>query len=231
MQVETFFRRALFVAFMLPWFHDVRAGVPCAEDFADVQALTTRGWTIFNDSQPVGKTSWHQGDFAVFPAQEGAADSYAAADKDATWGAPSLISAWLIMPETNFGPNEFNAKLLDFYTRAQPGAVNRLVVRQCQITAVETCDVPSSGLGGFTTVLIDINPNMLPNGYPSAWTEYYATPADGLMVAGLGRIAFHYYVFSQPDGSNGSYIGVDSVGITGTTGCPLTEIVFQADFD
>jgi len=231
MQVDSFFRRALVVAIMLPSFHAVRAGVPCVEDFGDVGSLTTRGWTIFNDSQPVGKTSWHQGDWAIFPAQDGDADSYAAADKDVTWGAPSLISAWLVTPEMNFGPNEYSAKLLDFYARAQPEAVNRLVVRQCAITAAETCDVPGDGLGGFTTVLVDINPNMVPNGFPSAWTEYYATPADGLLVAGHGRIAFHYYVFSQPDGSNGSYVGVDSVGIVGTTGCAFSEVVFEAGFD
>lgn len=209
----------------------IGAGVACMEDFANVESLTTKGWSIVSNSQPLGTTIWHQGASDVFPALDGDADSYAAADEDATSGTPSLISTWLVTPKVDFGPNEFSAKILSFHTRAQPGSANRLVVRQCEIMDGENCDVPADGFGGFTTVLLDINPDLLADGYPSEWAQYDATPADGLLVAGFGRIAFHYYLLSQPDGRHGSYIGIDSAGIAGATSCPFIEVMFQGDFD
>jgi hypothetical protein len=209
----------------------IAGNMPCAENFPSIDSLPYQGWSLLNASVPLGHTSWHQGDPALFPAAAGAPSSYAAVDSTSTIGAPSLVSVWLVTPAIDFGPNQFNAKWLAFATRALPGAANRLVVRQCAITATETCEPPSTGLGGFEIVLVDINPDLLVAGYPSTWTTYTATPADGLMTYGYGRIAFHYILMSAPDGSHGSTIGVDSVAIAGATACPFGDAVFVSTFD
>jgi len=204
---------------------------PCVEDFADVDTLPAQGWSIANLSDPVGVTTWEQGIPGVFSSYEGAPDAYAAADLAATQGWPATISLWLITPLIDFGPNSISARALDLYARALPGAANRLVVRQCLASAGEACDVPASGVGGFTTALIEINRDLLVDGFPVTWTHFVATPADGLATAGFGRIAFHYSIPSQPDGSHGTYIGLDSVTMTGATTCPFGEIVFENGFD
>jgi len=103
----------------------------------------------------------------------------------------------------------FNIRLFDFYTRAVPGAANRLIVRLCMQSDTEHCDAPGPApddLGGFVTTLLAINPDLTLAGYPDQWTEYTLTPADGLPVVGRGRIAFHYSVPLQLDGMHGTYI-------------------------
>jgi hypothetical protein len=208
------------------------AGVaPCVEDFPSIASLPFQGWSILNASNPLGPTSWHQGDPSQFTAAGGAEDSYAAADSTSTIGAPSLVSVWLVTPDIDFGPNEFNAKWLAFATRALPGKANRLVVRQCAVTATQACEPSATGVGGFDRVLIDINPDLLTGDYPSTWTTYTATPADGLLTYGLGRIAFHYTLMSEPDGSHGSTIGIDTVTIAGATTCPFGDAVFVSNFE
>lgn len=205
--------------------------IPCAEDFSDIASLTTRGWDILNSSQPLGTTAWYQGDPNIFPAQDGANDSYALADLNATIGTPSLISTWLITPPINFGPNQLSAKSFAFYTRARAGTAERLVIRTCAVHNGERCEAPTDGFGGFTTVLLDINPGMIDGVYPLAWTQFEITPADSLPIAGSSRVALHHYLSSQPSGSHGSHIGVDSIHIFGTTGCAFSEYVFLNGFD
>lgn len=204
---------------------------PCVEDFANVAALTTQGWSIANRSDPLGATSWHQGDASVFSSYEGAPDAYAAADMDAAKGWPSIVDVWLVTPLIDFGPNSISARALDFHARALAGAANRLVVRQCLVSASETCAIPASGIGGFSTTLLEINPDLAIDGFPNTWTHSIATPADGLATVGRGRIAFHYSISVQPDGSHGTYVGLDSVVMTGATTCPFGAIVFANGFD
>jgi hypothetical protein len=204
---------------------------PCIEDFSNVPALTAQGWSIANRSEPVGTTTWHQGNASVFPSYEGAPDAYAAADMDAAKGWPSIVDVWLVTPLIDFGPNSISARALDLHARALAGAANRLVVRQCLTDASETCAIPASGVGGFATTLLEINPDIALDGFPDTWTRYIATSADGLATVGRGRIAFHYSIPAQPDGSHGTYIGLDSVVMTGATECPFGEIVFANGFD
>lgn len=231
MRVSSFLPPALAIALPLVAASASAAEPPCVEDFANVGALTAQGWSIANRSDPTGATSWHQGDASVFASYEGAPDAYAAADMDAAKGWPSIVDVWLATPLIDFGPNSISARALDFYTRALAGAANRLVVRQCLIDASETCAIPPSGVGGFTTALLEINPDLAIDGFPDTWTHYIATPADGLATVGRGRIAFHYSIPVQPDGSHGTYVGLDSVVMTGATECPFREIVFANGFD
>jgi hypothetical protein len=214
-----------------PYAHAAAPGHPCVEDFADVAALTAQGWSIRNRSDPVGGRAWRQGDTSVFTSWDGAPDAYAAADGNSLKEWPGVISVWLVTPVIDFGPNSISARAFDFQARAVPGVANRLVVRQCLTSEDEACDVPVEGIGGFTTTLIEINPDLNVAGFPEVWTYYIATPGDGLATVGTGRIAFHYSIPIQPDGSHGSYIGVDSAEMIGATTCPFGEIVFENGFD
>ena len=234
MRAFSFPRRAAF-AVALPiamiGLHARATVPPCVEDFADVAALRAQGWSIENLSDPAGSTAWHQGKSGYFPSWEGHPDAYAAADMHAVSGWPGVVSVWLVTPLIDFGPNSISARALEFHTRALPGAANRLIVRQCITSASETCDVPTDGTGGFTTVLLQINRDLIVDDFPDTWTHFIATPADGLATVGVGRIAFHYSISVQLDGSHGTYVGLDSVTMIGATTCPFGEIVFENGFD
>jgi hypothetical protein len=210
------------------------AGIECVEHFEDVVALVQRGWLLRNNSNPIGPTRWFQGDPDNFPAWSGEPDGYVSADADSASGDFPVLSNWLVTPEIVFGPNAFSARSLGFYARALPGGVNRIVVRLCVEGPGTACDAPgpeSGDLGGFQTVLADINPDQTEQGFPLDWTGYDLAPADGLPVIGRGRIAFHYYAFWQPDVPLGSVIGIDEVAMAGATACPFTDTVFVSAFD
>ena len=222
---------ALFGASLCP---RAEAGFACGEGFGGVSDLPAHGWSLRNNSQPLGTTGWYQGNPSVFPAWAGAPNSYVAADGNNAAGSTAIVSNWLITPDIDFGPNEFNIRFFQFYTRALPGAANRLVVRLCLQTSTEYCDAPgplAGDIGGYDTILLDINPDLALDGYPDIWTEYFLTPADGLPVVGRGRIAFHYYLPTQPGGDHGSYIGIDAVTMAGATVCPFTDVLLENGFD
>ena len=84
-----------------------------SENFDNVASLSSRGWTIANNSSPAGTTDWFQGNSGLFAAFNGAPDSYAAANFLATDSAGGQISDWLITPYFVFGPTTS----ISFYTR------------------------------------------------------------------------------------------------------------------
>lgn len=206
----------------------------CAESFDDVATLQARGWILRNNSDPLGSGRWQVGDSSVFPAWNGAPGSYISVGSSSASGSYPVVSNWLITPEIDFGPNEFNIREFSFYTRGLPGRANRLVVRLClEQGGASDCVPPgplSGDIGGYQIKLLDINPDLTMVGYPSDWSDYWSTPADSLPVAGRGRIAFHYYVFAQ-GGDYGSTIGIDGVAMAGATACPFTEMIFGSGFD
>ena len=203
----------------------------CREGFENVSTLQSRGWSMQNNSDPLGSTGWFQGKPGIFPAYSGATNSYVAADMDSAGSAGyPVLSNWLVTPEIVFGPGT----TFGFYTRAFPGAANRVVVRLCIESGSTNCTAPgpqSGDRGGFLADLADINPEQSEDGYPSVWTHYQFTPMDGLPTSGRGRIAFHYYGFWQSSVPLGSAIGIDEVTVAGASGCPLTEFVFADGFD
>lgn len=210
------------------------SGSACGEGFDEVAALVAHGWSLRNNSEPQGPGSWWQGDPGLFTALTGSPDSYASVGADSAAGTYPVVSDWLITPEIVFGPNEFSARSLTFYTRSLPGSANRLVIRLCMEDNSTDCSAPgpaAGDVGNFRTTLLDINPDLDPDGYPIAWTGYTRAPADGLPVTGHGRIAFHYYVFTQADTSHGTTIGIDGISMLGATACPFTDVVLASDFE
>lgn len=226
--------RAWVAACALLCVSDAAAGTSCEEGFGDVASLRAQGWEMQNNSAPIGRGEWTQGDADLFPAFDGPADSYVRVGAGSATGPFPVVSNWLVSPIIDFGPNGTSARLFSFYTRGLPGSANRLVVRVCLIDANIDCSVPGPGagdLGGFDRVLVDINPDLAPDGYPSEWTSYTLAPADGWPLAGSGRVAFHYYVFAQAAKDFGTTIGIDSASIVGANACPFGELVFVGGFD
>jgi hypothetical protein len=157
-------------------------------------AIPPPGWTVINNSSPLGITDWFQGNPAVFTAQAGAADSYIAANYlAADFGGN--IRDWLLTPTVAL----HNGAAFSFYTRTETGSTygDQLEVRLCLNGA---CNAAAD----FTTVLIPLFT------VPDVWTQEYYT-FSGLSNGDTGRIGFFYRV--DDTSVNGNYIGIDSVTI------------------
>lgn len=91
-----------------------QAGALLNEGFDNVADLASKGWVLNNASSPAGTTGWYQGDQSVFRAQNGAANSYAAANYNNA-AAGGTIDNWLITPEFSTG---INGAIVSFWLRA-----------------------------------------------------------------------------------------------------------------
>ncbi|NRR29267.1 PEP-CTERM sorting domain-containing protein [Oxalobacteraceae bacterium] len=167
-------------------------------------------WTQVNNSDPLGTTSWFQGNPTVFNAFEGAANSYAAANFN-SGDDVAAISTWLITPTHSYN----NGDVLTFYTRTTDTSFwpDRLEVR---FSTVGGTDVGHSAdsVGTFQKQLLSINPNQDLFGYPEGWTKFTAT-IGGLSGPTNGALAFRYFVDDGgPAGDNSNFIGIDSVSVS-----------------
>ena len=173
------------------------------------ESVLPAGWTVVNNSAPIGTTSWFQGEVAHhFAAQAGTAASYAAADYF-NGADHSDISTWLITPTLSFN----NGDVLSFFTRSTQLYPDRLEVRFSGVGGTDVGTTATS-VGTFTTLLLAVNPGLTPMGYPDSWTHYSAT-ISGLGGATSGAIAFRYFVTDGgSQGLNSEYIGIDTVTIT-----------------
>lgn len=194
------------------------AGADLTESF-DTWPLT--GWTIQNNSAPLGQNSWYPGipttntpDPGPFDAYNGAANAYAAANFANTTGGNGVISSWLITPlQTGLTQGD----TVSFYTRrptTPPGGTeypDRLEVR---MSTNGTCSpgTTTASVGDFTTELVTVNPTLTTGVYPATWTQFSVTLPP--MAPASGCIAFRYHVTQAgPSGSKSDYIGVDQVEI------------------
>jgi len=190
------------------------------EDFDDISTLSQDGWAIINHSAIV-RASWFQGVGGMFSAFQGVASSYIGVNYSSTSGS-NTINTWLITPETTLS----NGSTLTFYTRADDQSIypDRLQIRMSTNGSSTDVGTGAEGIGDFTTLLLDINPALATNVYPSSdWTAYTVT-ISGLAVPVSGRLAFRYYVTNGgPSGVNSDYIGIDSVSYA-----PRLEILAAA---
>jgi hypothetical protein len=191
----------------------VSASLILSEGFTTV---SPSGWTVINNSDPLGSTNWFQGNTAVFGSQSGATNSYAAANFNSGAGS-ATISNWLITPTLTFN----NGDVLSFFTRSVTDIAfpDRLEVRFSNVggTNVGTTD---TSVGDFGNLLLTVNPNLTTTGYPNDWTNFSAT-ITGLSGPTSGAIAFRYFVTNGgPLGDNSDYIGIDTVTVTGGSAVP-----------
>ncbi len=194
-----------------------KAQVLFNEDFATVSPLPT-GWASQNLSNPVGTTTWFQGNNTVFPSQAGAATAYIGANFNSTTGA-GTISTWLFTPNVTIK----NGDVFTFYTRRTTSAFpDRLQVRMSLAGASTNAGTTETSTGDFSTLLLDINPTLTSTGYPSVWTQYTIT-ISGVAAPTSGRLAFRYFVTNGgPSGANSDYIGIDEVVYNSVTACSGT---------
>ncbi|WP_075795521.1 choice-of-anchor J domain-containing protein [Massilia putida] len=159
------------------------------EGFDNMAALG--GWAQVNDSIPAGN-GWFQGNGALFPAQAGAPDAYAAANFLGAANGSGSVDNWLITPVLDLS----GTTVLSFYTRHDtlPGFNDLLEVRYASGTGTD--------VAGFTTLLTTIGGTA---GYPTDWQQFTAAVAD----SGSGRFAFRY--LGPADTLN--YIGLDTVSV------------------
>jgi FG-GAP-like repeat len=195
-----------------------------SEGFEVVSPLPT-GWSASNQSTTIGTTGWFQGS-TVWPAQTGTALQYIGANFNNTTGSDD-ISNWLLTPNRTFS----NGDVIKFWTRTATTSnfPDRLQVRLSLAGTSTNTGAGPTGLGDFTTLLLDINPTLAVGGYPNAWTEQTIT-LSGLAAPTSGRIAFRYFVtFAGPLGDNSNIIGIDTFsyapGVVAPTSFP------RSDFD
>ena len=189
------------------------------EEFDTVSAAVTKGWVLANNTKPIGTIGWVQGFFYVSNNNKGiytggfsGNPSYSGADfimttSDCGHGVAN-ISNWLISPAVMMK----NGDEISFYTRTYDNpsvAADRLEVRVNTSNSSADVGRDSSSIGGFTNVILDINPDYSLDGYPGEWTKYTAT-ISGLPIVKKSRVAFRYYVpDGGPQGNKSSGIGID----------------------
>lgn len=183
-----------------------------SESFDDVAALPAAGWSIQNNSDPVGTASWFQGNPTVFTAYEG--EGYIGVNFNSTAGT-GVIWNWLLTPEVTLE----NGTELRFWTRTGAGSIypDRLQVHLSTSGASTDVGAGVGELGDFEELLLEINPDLAVGGYPEAWTEQIVT-VSGLSAPTTGRFGFLYFVTDAgPTGDNSNYIGIDEVTVSGKT--------------
>ncbi len=215
---------ALFAAIMMP---GVASAQPIEEDFASVGTLPGSGWFQQNNSTTIGTApTWFQGNSTTFPSQAGAPTAYAGVNFNSTTGS-GTISNWLVAPNRTMN----NGDVYRFWTRTVTGGTfpDRLQVRLSTNGASTNVGTGPTGVGDFTTILLDINPTYGTGAaYPNVWTEFTIT-ISGLAGPTSGRIAFRYFVENGgPSGSNSNYIGIDTFSYTPA---PVSTGVVKTDFD
>lgn len=209
------------------------------------------GWFARNNAPtPRGTTCvFNGGGGTTFPAQSGAATSYAAMNFNSSTGS-NAISTWLVTPRVNFGTG---AQLSFWFRSANTATTNfpdRIQVRLSTAADGGTPDVGTAvtDVGTFTTLLVDINPTLAqalvtcpaggfsigaPGGtiagtVDGAWCQVTITQAAGIPTSGSGRIAFRYFVNTSagPSGANSNFVGIDTFSFDeGVTGTPALSLV------
>ncbi|MGZ5221738.1 MAG: choice-of-anchor J domain-containing protein, partial [Chitinophagaceae bacterium] len=144
------------------------------EEFKDVSQLETGGWVIKDNS--VEPTPWIQpgaskgGPYPFFPAYSFTSSEFEFISAYITpTGTTYAVSSWLITPVLSLK----NGDKISFYSRTDSGNVHhdRMQARMNSSTSADVGENPSE-LGGFTTILMDINSAQVSGGYPETWTKY-----------------------------------------------------------
>lgn len=191
------------------------AGTVLSEGF---DTMVPSGWTVKNNSNPVGVIDWFQGNTDVFNAQSGPANSYAGVNFNSTAGT-GVISDWLITPTMSLG----NGDVFSFFTRTVAGSLfpDRLQLRLSTVGGTNVGNGANS-VGDFSTLLLDINPSTNVGGFPEEWTNFSVT-LSGLSGPISGAFAFRYFMRNGgPNGNNSNYIGIDTVSVTNGVPEPTT---------
>ncbi len=170
------------------------------EGFDNVSTLGTAGWSLVNQSTPVGSVlTYFQGSTNVFDAQSGAAGSYIASNYNAA-AVEGTLSNWLVTP--TFSTEV--AGTVSFWLRGDPSPEITDLVKYGFVDVAPT----STSLGVFVSPT-----NVKAN--TTGWQQITVSFAAG-GVGSTGRFAWEHA------GSNlsSNYIGLDTVLITNVSAVP-----------
>lgn len=192
----------------------------------DPIALPT-GWTVTNQSSPVGTIGWFRGGGGTtFGGFNGGQTGYIGANFNNTAGV-GVISNWLMSPVVNLQ----NGDVITFYTRTADLSqwADNLEMRLSVAGATSTDPSGTTGVGSYTTLAVTVNA-VFPtaSGYPQVWTQFTYT-VSGLAVPTDCRVAFRYTVPTSagPSGNNSNFIGIDAFSIDRTLS---TDDFFATNF-
>ncbi len=176
----------------------------------DAPVLPPTGWTVSNQSVPIGPGAWSAGGgTAIPPAFDGAPNSCMLVNYTSATGT-GTISNWLLTTPVNIK----NGDIVSFYTRASTGGgvfPDRLELRMSTAGTSTNTGTTATSVGDFTTLLLTVNPDLTTTGYPETWTKFSAT-VTGITGTVQGRIAFRYFVTNGgTTGANSNIIGLDRV--------------------
>lgn len=166
------------------------------------------GWTMTNQSNPLGTATWFRGNPAALTSYNGPADSYIAVNYQSGAGVSNL-SNWLMAPSRTVQ----NGDEVSFYTRV-PGSQypDRMELRMSTLGDSSVNPSGSTGLGSFTTLCASVNQNLTAGGYPTTWTKITYVVA-GLSGQVACKFALRYNVTGGGTGNNSDYVGVDAFQI------------------
>ena len=166
------------------------SAVLLSEGFNNISDLTGKGWVQSNQSSPVGRSGWFQGNVGSFPAASGPANSYIGANyQNAATGG--TISNWLFTPTIAIGATD----TLDFSLRLLGAGF------------LDTVNVYFSTSGASTNVT-DFS---LLQTFSSSVDTGWMNESISANASGTGRYAFRYVAANT--NVDGNYIGIDSVSV------------------
>ena len=180
----------------------------------DTTDLKARGYLVYyRGTGPQGAIgTWFQGNSTVFPAFNGPATGYVAANYNVVTGANN-IDSWLISPPVTVGAGD----TLSFYERG--------------VTAsawVDSMRIMYSAVGSTTPEGTWVELGRFQNTITGSWfNRIYTFP-----TAGSGaRFALRYNIVNGgPSGTNSNFIGVDWIRVYGSGGGPpigpVPEIIY-----
>ncbi len=190
-------------------------GVVLQEDFDNVAALPSQGWTLLDLSDfPSGP--WSQGDPGQFPAHQGAPAAYVMTDPVQQSG--NLSCNWLIFPNVgHMDAVRFFARARLFNSKGGPLDIGELFLMHSplddpQPSACLDRSADGTALGDF--VVLD---SVTAGQVADAWFEINVPINAG------GRFALLYYSLGGDDAI--ATLGVDSVTITGNGAPPQAVVV------
>lgn len=185
-----------------------------SEGFEDVSSLT--GWDIVNVSEPEGYYTWQQGKGSSgLGSQSGTPTSYIANNANSTKDT-GTISNWLILPVLSLKDGD----KISFYTKAadQTQHPDRLEVRLSTNGVNSIAPSSSADVGDYNTLLLEINPTLATNVYPTTYTKFEITLSGISTTATETRIAFRYHVTNGgPTGANSNGVAIDNLEIVSNT--------------
>jgi hypothetical protein len=198
-----------------------KAQIVFSENFTATSTPIPSGWLQQNNSVPLGTGTWFQGNGTIFPSFNGGGNDYLACNYNSQGSGTGGTSNFLITPTVNL----VNGATFYFVTRKEGviGYPDRLQLLMSQGSGTGAIASGTSAVGSFTTTLLDINSNLTNNGYPVTWSAFTGT-VTGITGTVVGRFAFRYFFDNGgSSGTNGSYIGIDSVAYA----LPCAQSVFS----